>query len=139
MKSKTLTRIAFGSIVFHLVGHTVGHFTWKNTDDIVAADIIRSMDEHQFEFMGKSQTLGGHHEGYSLLFGVTMIMFAAMTWMIARKIESTPSLKPVLFVIGVTLAVFGVVELIYFFPLAGGSSLLAGVLLLAACARTKTR
>jgi hypothetical protein len=138
MKSKILVRIAFGFIVFHLLGHTVGHFTWKDTDDTVAADIIRSMDEHKFDFMGKSQTLGGHHEGYSLLFGVTMIMFAALTWMISRKIETALELKPVLLLIGAVLVIFGIVELIYFFPLAGGSSLLAGVLLLVVWMRAKT-
>jgi hypothetical protein len=138
MKSKILLRIAFGVIIFHLLGHTVGHFTWKETDDAVMAEIIRSMDEHQFEFMGKMQSIGGNHEGYSFLFGITMIMFAALTWMISGKIETTHELNPVLVVMGIALALFGITELVYFFPLAGGSSLLAGILLLVGWMRAKT-
>lgn len=130
MKSKILLRIAVGVILFHLLGHTVGHFTWKETNDIALKEIISSMDKHHFEFMGKTQSVGGHHEGYSFLFGITLIMFAAMTWMLSEKIESSAEAKNVVALMGIALFSFGVIELIFFFPLAGGSSLLAGILML---------
>jgi hypothetical protein len=137
MRSRTLLRIAFGVIVFHLLGHTLGHFTWKETDDVALADIIRSMDNHEFEFMGKVQTIGGHHEGYSFLFGITLIMLAIVTWMLSGKIEASNDARNIVALIGGMLCLFGIVELIYFFPLAGGSSLLAGILLLMGSMRTK--
>ena len=128
MKSRTLLWIAFGVIVFHILGHTMGHFTWKETDDTKLLAIIDDMYSHEFKFMGKQQTLGGHHDGYSMLFEITLILFAVLTLMIARKIERESYLKSILLVTGVALIACGIVELVYFFALAGGTSLLAGAL-----------
>ena len=128
MRSRTLLWIAFGVIVFHILGHTMGHFTWKETEDARLLTIIEDMYIHKFEFMGKQQTLGGHHDGYSLLFGIMLLTFAALTWMMAREMNRHAQLKPILLVTGVALIACGIVETIYFFALAGGSSLVAGIL-----------
>ena len=106
----------------------MGHFTWKDTEDVKLLSIIQDMYSHQFDFMGKQQTLGGHHDGYSLLFGIMLVTFAALTWMIARSLNHNSQLKSILLVTGLALIVCGIVETIYFFALAGGSSLLAGIL-----------
>jgi hypothetical protein len=135
MKSRTLLWIAFGVILFHIVGHTMGHFTWKQTDDTVLAGIINEMYSHQFEFMGKLQTVGGHHEGFSILFEITLLTFAALTWLMSRSVDVSSEMRKVLLVTGVALIACGIVEVIYFFALAGGSSLLAGLLHMIAYAR----
>ena len=72
MKSRTLLFISFGFIVFHIIGHTMGHFTWKQVDDQALLETIHNMYTQKFEFMGKQQTLGGHHDGFSLLFEVLL-------------------------------------------------------------------
>lgn len=125
MNSKIVLRISLGLIIFHLLGHSMGHFTWKETDDVIKSNIIRGMDEHQFEFMGVMQTIGGHFEGYSLLLFVTLAMLACLTWIISSR---TSQLVPILAVTAVTLIFFGIIEFIFFFPLAAGTSLAAGLL-----------
>ena len=127
MKPKLLLRIAFGLLLFHLLGHTMGHFTWKDPHDPVLTDIINRMDTHKFEFMGTQQTIGEHHEGYSLMLGLTLIMGSIVTWIFSRKIESLPQLRDVILVVGIFLIVFGAVEAVYFFPLPGITSILAGL------------
>lgn len=127
MKSKIYLRIAFGLIIFHLAGHTVGHLTWKDTPDPKLAEIIHNMDTYQFEFMGTAQTIGANHEGYSLMLGLTLIMLGIITWMFSDKADSFPEMKSFVMVIGLFFIVFGIVEAIYFFPLPGVTSILAGV------------
>jgi hypothetical protein len=138
MKPRVLLLIAFGVILFHIVGHTMGHFTWKETNDSALTGIIAQMYAHEFEFMGKSQTVGGHHDGFSWLFEITLVTFSALTWTIARRIESAVDLREVLLIMSIALVACGIVELIYFFPLAGGSSLLAGMLQVWAYRRSAT-
>ncbi|HEY0740256.1 MAG TPA: hypothetical protein VGD40_02305 [Chryseosolibacter sp.] len=128
MKSSTILKISCGVILFHLLGHSIGHFTWKDTDDAGLLDIISKMYSHQFEFMGKTQTLGGHHDGYSLLFAVTLTMLTAITWIASGQIDTARQIKAMLMVTGIALLFCGVIEMIYFFPLAGGTSLLAGAM-----------
>jgi len=128
MKPKVLLLIALGVIAFHIIGHTMGHFTWKQSEDAKLTDIIQDMYSHEFAFMGKAQTLGEHHDGFSWLFEISLMAFAVLTWIIAKRISQGSELRAVLLVMSVALCCFGVVELIYFFPLAGGSSLLAGLL-----------
>jgi hypothetical protein len=134
MNSKVLLRIAFGIILFHLLGHTIGHFTWKETEDPALAEIIQKMDTHVFEFMGTKQTIGGNHEGYSVMLGLTLVMLAIITWMFSGRINSIPQLAPVIVVIGVFFILFGIIEAIYFFPLPGITSVLAGAFYTAAAA-----
>lgn len=133
MTSKLFLRIAFGLILFHLVGHTMGHLTWKETEDPVLSDIIQKMDSHAFEFMGTPQTLGGHHEGYSLMLGIVLIMLAVITWMFSTRVGQVHQLRGVFVPIAIFFTVFGIVEAIYFFPLPGVTSLLAGVCYGLAC------
>lgn len=137
MTSKLFLRIAFGLILFHLLGHTVGHFTWRDTEDQTLRQLIQQMDSYSFDFMGTPQTLGGHHEGYSTMLAVTLIMLATMTWMFSSKIENTPQLKSVILTIGLFFLVFGVIEAIYFFPLPGVTSVLAGISYILAYSRVK--
>ena len=137
MTPKLFLRIAFGLILFHLLGHTVGHFTWKDTEDPVLRELIQKMQSHSFDFMGTPQTLAGHHEGYSLMLGLTLIMLAVITWMFSTRISDTPQFKAVVLAIGIFFVVFGIVETIYFFPLPGVTSILAGTAYLMAANRAK--
>jgi hypothetical protein len=138
MTSKLLLRIAFGLILFHLLGHSVGHFTWRETKDPTLTDLIQKMDTYKFDFMGTPQTLGGHHEGYSTMLGITLIMLAVVTWLMSGKIGNTPQLKGTILTIGVFFLVFGVIEAIYFFPLPGITSILVGIFYFLAFWRVKS-
>jgi hypothetical protein len=138
MKSRTLLFISLGFIAFHIFGHTMGHFTWKEVNDPVLTQTIREMYSHKFQFMGTDQSLGGHHDGFSILFEILLLTFAALTWYVARAVGTVATtLKPVLLIMALALLACGVVELIYFFPLAGGSSIIAGALQLLVYFREK--
>ncbi|RAV98040.1 hypothetical protein DQQ10_25900 [Pseudochryseolinea flava] len=117
-------------MVFHLVGHLVGHFTWKDTDDSVLRDVIQKMDTHHFDFMGTSQTLGGHHEGYSVMLGLTLIVMIIITWIASLQITNNSAVKSMVLIIGVFFLGYGVVEAIYFFPLPAATSILAGIFMI---------
>lgn len=132
MKSSILIRIAFVLILLHILGHGMGHFTWRDTPDSGLTEIITKMDSYSFDFMGKPQTIGGHHDGFSIIFEITLVFFAGALWYISGKISSAAELRPVLLMVSICLILFGIVELIYFFPLAAGMSMLAGMLAIVA-------
>jgi hypothetical protein len=63
MKPKLLLRISSGLLLFHVLGHTMGHSGWKKTTDPVKQEVIDQMNGHQFLFMGMNRSLGDYYEG----------------------------------------------------------------------------
>lgn len=76
MKAKLLLRIAVACITIHLLGHLVGHFTWKNSEGNVEREqVVKSMTEHKFYFMGATRSFGDYYEGYSALLLIEYLVF----------------------------------------------------------------
>jgi hypothetical protein len=133
MKPRTLLRIAALSILIHLIGHTFGHFTWKETTDPVKQEVIRQMTGPQFEFMGSMRSMGDYFEGYSLILFVVYGMSIALILSAARFSDSNHDIaRKVLTPIGIGYTAFGVIEFLHFFPFAASMSLGAGVLIILA-------
>lgn len=133
MKPRLLLRIAALFILIHLLGHSFGHFSWKETRDPAKQEVIRQMTGPEFEFMGAMRSMGDYYEGYSLILFVVYAMSIALILAAARYADSNHDIaRTVLTPIGIGYVAFGVIEFLYFFPFAASMSLGAGVLIILA-------
>ncbi len=133
MQVKVLTRIAAIFIVIHLIGHTMGHITWRDTADPVKKEVIRQMTEPKFDFMGTSRSMANYYEGYSLYIVVVYLMLISLLWITSGFIESHKDIaRKILYPIAISLLFFCAVEFIFFFPFAAVISLCAGIVVIVA-------
>lgn len=128
MNTKVLLRIAAVCILVHLLGHTAGHLGWDQPADPLMQQVVQHMKGHQSSFMGATKSMADYYTGYSLLLWCTYAMTIALLWTAPsyareHKIIATKVLYP----IGITYLVFGIIEYIHFFPFAAAMSLLAGI------------
>ena len=116
-------------ILVHLLGHTIGHFTWKDSQgNPQREEVVRQMTEHKFDFMGANRSLGDYYEGYSALLLIKYLVFLLLLWAIAGFAEQQPqTARKLLAPISLGLIAFGVLEFVYFFPFAASMSGLAGL------------
>ena len=129
MKPKLLIRLSMVFILVHLLGHTIGHFTWKDSQGHPQREeVIRHMTEYKFDFMGSNRSMGDYYEGYSALLLIKYLVFLLLLWAIAGFAEHQPqTARKLLAPISLGLIAFGILEFIYFFPFAASMSLLAGL------------
>lgn len=129
MKAKLLLRIASGLMIFHLIGHTFGHISWKKATDPVKQEVIKQMTEHKFPFMGASKSLGDFFEGYGWACSIAMIFFALILWFISGSLSEGKVLyQKILITLSICLFAWSIDEFIFFFPFAACTTLLAAVL-----------
>jgi len=131
MKPKILLRVATGFILFFVLGHTMGHFTWKQTTDPKKQVIIKMMDENEFEFGGAMKSIGENHEGYSWLLIFSLLAFAMLTWVISGLTEkdSKASVNLLIPVFACFFA-FAIICYLFFFLVPAATCLLASMLML---------
>jgi hypothetical protein len=129
MKPKLLLRLSIAFLVIHLLGHSIGHFSWKDSQgNTEREEVIRQMTEHKFDFMGANRSLGDFYEGYSALILIKYLVFILLLWSILVFAEQHPNIaRRLLAPISLGLIAFGVLEFVYFFPFAASMSMLAGV------------
>ena len=129
MKTKLLLRIAAGLIVFHLIGHTFGHVTWRQATEPAKQEVIRQMTENKFPFMGAVRSMGDYYEGYGWTCSIAFIFFALTLWFVAGSLtENKKLIQKILFLLSICLFVWCIDEFIFFFPFAACTTLLAAVL-----------
>ena len=126
MNYRLLLRIAFGCVLFHFIGHTIGMLTWEETEDPTKDKIISAMNGQQFEFMGAMKSIGENYRGMNLLFDITLLMLGVIILMLSQFKEEPGKVRSLLLVIAISFFGFSVTEFLYFFPLAAVTSLLAG-------------
>ncbi len=129
MKAKLLLRIAAAVILVHLIGHSFGHFTWRDSQgDSRREGVIRQMTENEFEFMGATRSMGDYFEGYSALIMIKYLVFMLLLWAISGFAEQNVNLSRKLIApLALGLIAFGMLEFVYFFPFAASISTLAGL------------
>jgi hypothetical protein len=129
MKTKLLTRIASGLMLFHLLGHCIGHAGWKTSPEPAQKAIVDQMNGQAFPFMGAVRSLGDYYEGYGWICSVALLFFAIVLWLVSGAAAEARSLvSKILWTLAVCLLLMGVLELRYFFPFAAGTTLLACLL-----------
>jgi hypothetical protein len=131
--SKNLLRIAAILMFIHLVGHTIGHSGWKKSTDPVQKEVIRQMTGPKFPFMGKSHSMGDYFDGYGYAGSVGMLLFVLVLWFVSGELYASPGLaKKLMLSAAICLLASGIDELIFFFPFAAYTTLLAFALTLTA-------
>lgn len=129
MKPKYFLWAAITFVIIHLIGHTMGHFTWTDSQgDSLREEVIQRMTEHKFEYMGTNRSMGDYFEGYSALLLIKYLVIVLLLWVISGFAEHQPqTARKLLAPIAMGLMAFGVLEFVYFFPFAAVISTLAGL------------
>jgi hypothetical protein len=129
MKPKFLLRIAALIMLLHAVGHTIGTSTWKDSGSKVPEPLIRQMTDTPISFMGATGTMAGYYDGMGYASTIAMLLVVYLLWIVSGFEDPHTHLPvkilwPVLFF----LILWGIDEVIYFFPMAATFSFLAGLL-----------
>ncbi|MEJ0033939.1 MAG: hypothetical protein WDO15_28035 [Bacteroidota bacterium] len=134
MTPKILLRIAAVLILIHNVGHTLGHFKWKEAPDEVNRRAIDAMTSNEFTFMGANSTYARFFDGYGYAGSLTLLLVMILLWMLSG-VQSKLS-KQLTMVIGLFLVSWAIMEYLYFFPLAAGMTLIAAIITIIGSAKT---
>ena len=129
MKPKILLRIAAGLLMFHALGHALGHSTWKKTIDPVKREVINQMTSHEFEFMGEARSMGDYYEGYGFSMIFVLLMMTAIVWLVSGSVSHPRTSAKVLIPVLFCLLAFTVIDSIFFFALPALICLAAAVLI----------
>jgi hypothetical protein len=136
MSSKLLLRIAATMMLLHTIGHSIGALTWKAPPNPAVGQVIKGMEDNHFDFMGKSASLAAFFEGYGFMTILVLISVSLILWFISAEGKSPFTIK-LITVLTIFLLGIGTIEFIYFFPLPGILSTIAGICTLAAGFRMK--
>lgn len=126
MKPKTLLRIASVLMFLHTAGHTMGALTWKTPPNSAVGQVIRGMENNQFDFMGRRASLALFFDGYGAITLLVLLLMSAMLWLLSNQTEN-PLASRVLNLLIIFLLLTAVAEYIYFFLLAAAFTFLAGL------------
>ncbi len=132
MKPKLLLRIASVLMLLHAIGHSIGAMTWKKAPDATIQNVVDSMQNNHFDFMGRSTSLGLFYNGYGIIMIGVLLLLTIQLWQLAVE----PNRKTIL-LLSVFLLFMGTCELIWFFPFAAAFSLLAGLITFYSYFKTK--
>jgi hypothetical protein len=125
--SKILLRIAAALMLIHGLGHTIGHSGWKNSTDPVQQGVIHQMTGPKFPFMGVTRSMGEYFDGYGYACSIAMLLCTLVLWLTSGELYHSPGLaKKMMLTMSVCLLGWGADEIIFFFPFAAATSLLAG-------------
>jgi len=128
MKPKLLLRIAAVLILIHAVLHTIGFSSWKTDPDPARHQVIQLMNGQKLPFMGTSRNMGEYYDGFGYASSIALILICLLLWFTSGELLSNTSLaKKVILILSFGLLLWGVDELIYFFPFAATISLIASV------------
>jgi len=129
MKPKLLLRIASVIIFLHAIGHTIGVYTWKDPKSLVPQQVIDQMTGQKFIFMGTNATMAAFYEGFGYASTIAMLLVVSILWITGTAVEKNASLSSkILWPVAAFLFLMGIVEIIYFFPMAVAFSFLAFLL-----------
>jgi hypothetical protein len=139
MKFKLFTRIAAGLMFLHMAGHIMGMLTWTNVDTFAQQSAVAAMTNNHFKFMGAMRSYGDYFNGFGNACTVYMVLVVCLLWLSAKFFRQNPSIaKTLVLLTGLSLAVWAILEWVYFFPLAAGMTTLASIFsLIAGSEKTK--
>lgn len=137
MKPGILLRSASVIMLLHALGHTMGTLGWKKTTDPFKQSIIHQMTDNKFPFMGANKSFGDAMDGYGYSGIISLCLLAVLLWMASNYLElKTNLVRHILILLAMVLLGQSIVEFIYFFPLAGGMTLVSALLVIIAILKT---
>lgn len=87
------------------------------------------MLDNKFMFMGATQTLAGHHDGYGYASALALLFFAIILWIVSSADANTNAMSSkIILVTSFVLLLWGIDELIFFFPFAASFSIISSAL-----------
>jgi|SRR5580704_2812962 hypothetical protein len=122
MKPKLLLRVAAIFMFLHTIGHTIGALTWKDPPNPIVGQVIKDMEINHFEFMGRNTDLASFFGGYGYIMIVVLLFISLLLWELSIDFN-----RRIIRFVGGTLIIIGLLEYIFFFPLAAALSFLAGI------------
>jgi len=129
MKPKVLLRIAAVVMFLHVVGHTIGAATWKQTNEPAKQEVIKRMVEQKFPFMGTVRSMAEYYDGYGYSSTIALLLAVTLLWILSGLAERNAVVAAkILLPVSLFLFLLGIDEIIFFFPLAAGMSLLGALL-----------
>jgi len=132
-RTNILLKIAAGLMIIHVIGHSIGHSGWKKSTDTVQQEVIRQMTGPKFPFMGVTRSMGEYFDGYGYGCTIAMVAFVLVLWSISGELATSPRLaKKAMIAIAICLLAWGLDEVLFFFPFAAATSLIASACTLAA-------
>jgi hypothetical protein len=130
---RILLRVAAVLMLIHLIGHTIGHFGWKKSNDPIQLGVIRQMTGPKFPFMGATHSMGEFFDGYGIGCSICMLFFILVLWNVSSELNTASRLsKKLIMSVALCLLAWGIDEVIFFFPFAAGITLIAFVCTLVA-------
>src|ERR1700761_5093488 len=92
MKPKLLLRLVALLTLFVAVGHSIGHFTRKVTDDPAGIAVMHHMEQYKFSIGGVMRGWDNFYDGISLELALVMFVFTAMFTMLAGLAKKHPKI-----------------------------------------------
>jgi hypothetical protein len=138
MTAKFLLRIAAVLMLIHLIGHSIGHSGWRKDTDPAKQDVIRLMTGPKFPFMGVERSMGDYFDGYGYIASVNMLLIILLLWICSNHIAARDRLVlQTARTLGILLVITSLLEFIFFFPFAAGTTLLTGLIVIGAGLKKK--
>jgi hypothetical protein len=128
-KAKLLLYLASLFIFIHMVGHFIGHSSWKTPKDPNMQKVVNAMVENKANYMGALRSLADFYHGFSLILFVLYILSIWILLVLVNNLRRNDLrlVKNILFPLGLAYTLFGIIEFYQFFPFAAIISTLAGL------------
>lgn len=127
MKPKLLLRIAAIIMLLHGIGHTMGVVKWQKPNGDIPVQVVKTMQDTQFSFMGKDgSTMAGFYSGFGYCGTIFLLFIAALLWALSGWKDK--SANKILWLTGFAILLLAVDEIIYFFPMAVGFCVISATL-----------
>jgi len=134
LRPKFLLRIAGFLVFFVAIAHTIDYFIEKETVHMGEQIVLRDTGHHKLvQYILSNRTLDNFYEGLNLDFSITLVIFAALLWLIGNSANKysvfcTTLLWPVL----ICIIGFAIIGFVYFYYYLAACNLLAGLFIIAA-------
>ena len=116
-------------ILFHAIGHTFGHLTWKQSPDLTKQEVIKQMTENKFPFMGTVRSMTEYYDGFGFIVTIALLMTAVLLWFASNATAQSADLaRKFVLSLSIALLAISILELMYFFPFAAAFSVIASAL-----------
>ena len=116
MKPSLLLKIAAFVLGTFAIGHSIGHFTRHEVEDVNAQTALKAMTENKFVMFGTERTYEQYYTGMSLNLIFTILTLIMILWEVSRFCESHPKMAiNILIPIVVCIGAFSATGWLFFF------------------------
>jgi hypothetical protein len=139
MNAKLILRISAGLVLFFLVGHTYGHFTWKTSHlEPGAQAMFKAMEDYKFTIGTQLRSQDEFFNGMSLNLSIALVAIFVLIWMLSNIANEMPkACSMLLWPVLIAMAGFTYTGFVFFFYAPAITCLIVSVLIVAAMIRLR--